>query len=171
MSEATGTGIRRTAPERVAVSLSRGERDALRELARQRGEPEATTAARLVRAGLADAGAALDAAPKRRRGPAKPPRAADRELARDGAPWLPPRDCAPAIVALLERYPHELRAVPEKLGSDRLAAERLAALSVWRDELDAGVHRDPRMELAFGAELVSVGRWLEERARRQRAGR
>ena len=43
-----------SALQRVAVSLSRGERDALRELATRRSEPEATTAARLIRAGLAD---------------------------------------------------------------------------------------------------------------------
>jgi hypothetical protein len=39
---------------------------------------------------------------------------------------------------------------------------------VWRDQLDAGIHADPRMELALGAELRSLRRWLEERARRRR---
>ena len=155
-------------PERVAVSLSRGERDALRELAARRGEPEATSAARLVRAGLADAGAALDAPPARRRGPQAlhPP---ERAAADEQAPsWLPPSRCAAAIAALRERYQFELRGLPAELTGDRLLAERLAALSAWRDELDAGLHRDPRMELAFGAELVSLARWVEERSRRRR---
>jgi hypothetical protein len=158
----------RSAPERVAVSLSRGERAALRELGQRRCEPEATTAARLVRAGLADAGAALDEPPQRRRGPnAGRARAQDPSEAAT-APWLPTSARRAAILALRERYPYELRLAPEDLETDRLAAERLAALSVWRDELDVGLHRDPRMELAFGAELAAVARWLEERSRRRR---
>jgi hypothetical protein len=147
---------------RVAVSLSAGERDALRQLAVHAQEPESRTAARLIRAGLADAGAALDSAPSRRGGNAA------RRRAGSGPPWLPSTKCAAGIRALRDRYPHELRHLPDDVERDRLVAEQLAALSVWRDQLDAGIHADPRMELALGAELRSLSRWLEERARRRR---
>lgn len=123
----------------------------------------ATTAARLVRAGLADEGAVLGAPPKRRQGPTS-------ETGSVKVPWLPPGDRLPAIEALRDRYPHDLRAAGADLEHDRLAAERLAALTVWRDELDAGLRLDPREELAFAAELSLVARWLEERGRRRVAG-
>ena len=155
--------------QRVAVSLSRGERDALRELAIRRSEPEATTAARLVRAGLADAGARLDPPPKRRRGPARsePTGPAQAEAARP-VPWLPTTVCAAAVSTLTERYPLDLRAALAAGAQDRAAGERLAALSVWRDQLDIGAHQDPRVELLFSDELARTGRWLEERSRRRR---
>lgn len=150
---------------RIAVSLSDGERQALAELARRRSEPAATTAARLVRAGLADAGAILDTPPARRRSAQAPD-------ARTRAPaWLPPASRAAAVAALRERYPLEFRSAPDDLVTDRLVAERLAALSVLRDELDAGLRRDPREELAFSAEIAALARWLEERGRRRLAGR
>ncbi|MEO7555760.1 MAG: hypothetical protein ABIV94_04050, partial [Acidimicrobiales bacterium] len=149
--------------ERVAVTLSRGERDALRELAVRRSEPEATTAARLVRAGLADAGARLDTPPKRRRGPSRPttPGPAKGSEPRSAA-WLPASACAIAVTQLSERYPLDLRDAVMPGASDRAAAERLAALSVWRDQLDAGAHHDPRVELMFSDELARTARWLEE---------
>ena len=155
--------------ERVAISLSRGEREALRELAVRRSEPEATTAARLVRAGLADAGAQLDPPPKRRRGPARSPTegAAGGSGARAVA-WLPTTSCAPAVAQLSERYPLDLRDAVMPDAADRAAAERLAALSVWRDQLDAGAHTNPRVELMFSDELARTARWLEERRRRRR---
>jgi len=155
--------------QRVAVSLSRGERDALRELATHRSEPEATTAARLVRAGLADAGARLDPPPKRRRGPvrAEPSSPAQPEAGQP-VPWLPTTVCAAAVSALTERYPLDLRAALAPGAGDRASGERLAALSVWRDQLDVGAHQDPRVELLFSDELVRTGRWLEERSRRRR---
>lgn len=148
---------------RVAITLSVGECSALADLARRRCEAPSTTAARLVRAGLAEDGAVLDLPPKRRRGP----------LASDDTskvPWLPPSARRAAIDALKDRYPYELRETPTDLDADRLAAERLAALTVWRDELDAGFRPDPREELAFAAELSGVARWLEERGRRRLAG-
>ena len=52
--------------------------------------------------------------------------------------------------------------------ADRAAAERLAALSVWRDQLDAGAHADPRVELMFSDELGRTARWLRERRFRRR---
>lgn len=154
--------------ERVAVSLSRGERDALRELAARRSEPEATTAARLVRSGLADAGARLDPPPKRRRGLPRAERHAGESPESASVPWLPTTGCGAAVAALGERYPLDLRAALMRDASDRAAAERLAALSVWRDQLDAGTHPDPRVELLFSDELVRTSRWLEERRRRIR---
>lgn len=155
---------------RVAVSLSSGERDALRELAARRSEPEATTAARFVRSGLADAGARLDPPPKRRRGPAPANETRSPESSAMAiVPWLPTTGCAAAVMALAERYPLDLRAAAPNPGpADRAAAERLAALSVWRDQLDAGAHPDPRVELLFSDELARTGRWLEERSRRRR---
>ena len=148
-------------PGRVAISLSEGDRRALRALAERRGEPPSTTAARLVRACLAEPGAILDAPPARRRGPA----AEDED--KRVPPWLPASRRAGAIEALRDRYPYELRGLPEDLSADRLVAERVAALSAWRDELDTGRGRDPRDELAFTAELTSFARWLEERGRRR----
>ncbi len=154
--------------ERVAVSLSAGERDALAELAARRSEPRATTAARLVRSGLADAGARLDPPPKRRRGPApNQPQAGERPQTAP-VPWLPTTGCVAAVMALTERYPLDLRAATKLGSTDRAGAERLAALSVWRDQLDTGAHPDPRVELLFSDELARTGRWLEERNRRFR---
>lgn len=150
--------------ERVALSLSPGERDALRELARRRGEPEATAAARMVRAGLADLGARLDDPPQRRRGPSL---ASGDPLPKPVA-WLPTSKRARAVAALIERYPGDLRAALLPADGDRGGAERLAALSVWRDQLDTGQFPDPRVEVAFGDELVRTGRWLEDRSRRRR---
>ena len=157
-----------SALQRVAVSLSRGERDALRELATRRSEPEATTAARLVRTGLADAGARLDPPPKRRRGPVRNERPNTAQAEEHPVPWLPTTGCAAAVLALTERYPLDLRAALVAGAEDRAAGERLAALSVWRDQLDVGAHPDPRVELLFSDELVRTGRWLEERSRRRR---
>jgi len=148
---------------RVGLSLSPDEYDALVCLAKHRGEATATTAGRFVRLGLLEDGAVLDLPPKRRRGPLD-------GNASSKVPWLPPTARQHAIEALCSRYPHELRAVSSDLGSDRLVAERLAALTVWRDELDAGFRPDPREELAFSAELCAVSRWLEERGRRRLAG-
>ena len=162
------TSSRAVKLERVAVSLSRGERTALRELARRRSEPEATTAARLVRAGLADAGARLDEPPVRRRGPGHVPRPKSAGAEPRAVAWLPTSACAPAVAQLTERYPLDLRATVMPDSGDRAAAERLAALSIWRDQIDAGVHADPRTELMFSDELVRTARWLEERLRRGR---
>lgn len=58
-----------TATKRVAISLTVAERDELQQLAHDAGEPIATVAGRLVRAGLADHGAQLDTPPARRAGP------------------------------------------------------------------------------------------------------
>jgi hypothetical protein len=143
--------------ERIAVSLSAGERAALRAFAGQLGVPEATAAGRLILDGLEDAGAVL--------GPTQ------RATSTDGAGgqplWLPTRQRVGAVVALLERYPRDLRTFAGLSEDDRLAHEHLAALSVWRDEIDTGQHRDPRIEIAFGEAVIRAGRTFEERGRRR----
>jgi hypothetical protein len=148
---------------RVPVSLSPGEHEALGALAAERREGLATTAGRLLRDALTGAGTALDEPPKRR-GARTQPQAAEPA----GALWLPTQQRAAAILALRDRYPHDLRAVGDDYQRDPVVAESLAALSVWRDELDAGLHRDPRLELAFGETLMRFGRQAEERRRRAR---
>jgi len=145
---------------RIAIVLEAGERDALRQLAAEHDEPVSTTAARLVRSALAERGARLEAA--RRHG--------TRRHSERGAepPWLPPAARADAILALRDRYPDELRHLPPDPLHDPIIAEPLAALTVWRDQLDDGTHADPRMEIAFAHELRSFATWLQTQARRHR---
>jgi hypothetical protein len=144
---------------RIAIVLAPGERDALQQLAAERGEAVSTATARLVRSALAERGATLEAA---RRG-------ARRRPVRRGEPaWLPPAARADAITALRDRYPAELRHLPADPLRDPVIAEPLAALTVWRDQLDDGAHADPRMEIAFAHELRSFAAWLQTQARRHR---
>lgn len=150
-----------TAAKRVAVSLSVAERDELQQLAHAAGEPIATVAGRLVRAGLADHGAQLDIPPARRAGPPR---------GRRGKRPAPAAD-APAgtLDALRARYPRELRHLPADLDSDAYLAEQTAAFITWRSRLDAaGTDADPREALAFGYELDSFAARLQDRARRSR---
>jgi hypothetical protein len=143
--------------ERIAVSLSVGERTALQAFAGQLGIPEATAAGRLILDGLEDAGAVLGPTPRQARMDGS-----------GGQPlWLPTQQRVGAVVALLERYPRDLRALTGVSEDDRLAHEHLAALSVWRDEIDTGQHRDPRVEIAFGEAVIRAGRTFEERGRRR----
>jgi hypothetical protein len=147
------------AAKRVAISLAIGERDALQQLAHEAGEPIATTAGRLVRAGLADHGAQLDTPPARRAGP---PRAKRRPAPAADAP-------ADALDALRARYPRELRSLPDDLDGDAYLTEQTAAFIAWRARLDvAGPDADPREALAFGYELDSFAARLQDRARRGR---
>jgi hypothetical protein len=157
------TGRRR--PRRVAITLVPSERDALQQLAHRAREPEATTAARLLRAALVDHGAALDAAVRQRTAPHNGTRPTSDD---GGAAWLPPGRRAVAIEALRDRYPHELRHLRADALTDPAIAEQLAALTVWREQLDDGTHVDPRMELAFAHELRSLANWLQTNARRTR---
>jgi len=145
---------------RIAIVLAPSERDALRQLAAEDDEPVSTTAARLVRSALAERGAKLEAARRNR----------TRNRAERGAQsaWLPPAARAAAIVALRNRYPDELRHLPPDPLHDPIIAEPLAALTVWRDQLDDGAHADPRMEIAFAHELRSFAAWLQTQARRHR---
>jgi len=144
---------------RIAIVLEAGERDALRQLAAEHGEPASTTAARLVRSALAERGARLEAARRRVR---------RRTEQRAEPSWLPPTARAGAIAALRDRYPAELRHLPADPLHDAIIAEPLSALTVWRDQLDDGAHADPRMEIAFAHELRSFAAWLQTQARRHR---
>lgn len=144
---------------RIAIVLAPGERDALQQLAAEHDEPTSTTAARLVRSALAERGARLQPAPG----------GARRRTEQGAEPaWLPPTARAKAITALRNRYPAELRHLPADPLRDRIIAEPLAALTVWRDQLDDGAHADPRMEIAFAHELRSFAAWLQTEARRHR---
>ncbi len=144
---------------RIAIVLASSERDALQQLAAAHDEPVSTTAAQLVRSALAERGARLEAT---RRGAR---RRADRGA---DPPWLPPSARADAIATLRDRYPDVLRHLPPDPLRDPVIAEPLAALTVWRDQLDDGTHADPRMEIAFAHELRSFAAWLQTQARRHR---
>ena len=82
--------------------------------------------------------------------------------------WLPASACAAAVAQLSERYPADLPTVWMPDPGDRAGNERLAALSVWRDQLDAGAHADPRVELMFIDELTRTAVWLKERRFKRR---
>jgi hypothetical protein len=148
------------AAKRIAISLTVAERDVLQQLAHEAGEPIATTAGRLVRAGLADHGAQLDSPPARRAGPPRARGAKRRAVPAADAP-------ADAIDVLCARYPRELRHLPADLDGDAYLAEQTAAFIAWRARLDAaGTDADPREVLAFGYELDSFAARLQDRARR-----
>ncbi|MDO8184644.1 hypothetical protein Q5424_04765 [Conexibacter sp. JD483] len=143
---------------RLQLVLGPSERETLALLARRANEPEATAAARILCT-------ALTAPPAPPCPPASSPAA---EPADADALWLPPSNHSDAIGALRGRYPRELRHLTDELLADRAVAEQLAALTVWRAQLDGGEYGDPRMELAFAHELRSLGGWLQAIARRTR---
>lgn len=145
-------------PDRVAISVAPGERDALARAAHQAGEPIATYAGRIIRAALTADGARLDPPPARRAGPDRP--------RRTRRPASTP--AAAAIERLRERYPTDLRHAPADPTTDTLVAEQLAALAAWRDDLDTATEPNPREILAFGHELRTIRAWLQDRARRSR---
>jgi hypothetical protein len=145
-------------PDRVAVSVAPGEKDALARVAHEAGEPIATTAGRLLRAALADHGAQLDAPPARRAGPTRTKRAK--------APAAVP--AAEAIERLRERYPNDLRHAPADLAADNLTADMLRWLADWRERLDTNDDLDPREGLAFVHAMLAAARTLQDRARRGR---
>jgi hypothetical protein len=134
----------------------------LQELASAAGEPLATLASRIVRDGVAVAGAG-----------------GKRQLPRESAPtagetaqrpqWLEPyggdpvwwREMWGSIVALHGRYPRHLEHLQEGWWEDEAQAEILCALVVWRAEIDEH-GRDPREELAFHQQLTDVQRTLRQ---------
>lgn len=154
---------------RIAVSLTPREHDTLRETANRQRVPLAKAAAQIIRGHLAtgqddsplpfETGAETLASARH----VSPP------------PWLPPMgksayqewglSRASAVQALLDRYPEELAALSDGWASDAAVREQLWALSVWRDQLDVGVHDDPRMELAFARSLSDFTIYLRERQR------
>ncbi|MGD0455783.1 MAG: hypothetical protein ABSB69_19535 [Solirubrobacteraceae bacterium] len=58
------------------------------------------------------------------------------------------------IVALHGRYPGQLEALKDKWWTDESTVETLAALAVWRAELDE-TRQDPRDELALQTQLTA----------------
>jgi hypothetical protein len=157
------------------MTLSQGELRALQRLADAEGEPLARVAGRLLRGALATHGTSLDRPPIGRRSgsdPVVPPQLQTTQLemaseqSQTAEPgWLPPSRQRRAIDAMRHRYPADMASVPDDLGNDTAALERLAALALVRQQIDAGKHRDPRIELAFHDELGRTVRWVEERRR------
>jgi len=134
----------------------------LKELASAAGEPLATLAGRIVRDGVAHAGAGG----KRRLAMPSPP------LARETAqrpPWLEPYGGDPgwsqemwgSIVALHGRYPRHLEHLKDGWWEDEATAETICALAVWRAEIDQQ-GRDPREELAFHHQLADIAHILRQ---------
>lgn len=90
--------------------------------------------------------------------------------------WLPPLDRSAradwarlrvaAIEALCDRYSVELSELTEGWAGDAPVREQLWAMSVWRDQLDAGIYDDPRMELSFARAMSDFAVYLRERPRR-----
>lgn len=159
-----------TAAKRIAIVLSASERDALAQLARAQSEPLARVAARAVRSFLSSQADGLGAAPARRQ---------PRPLGSSPAmpPWLPREreleswwtEHVEVVGRMQRRYPAELAALSAAWRDDALIAEQLLALATWRDQLDTGVHDDPRMELAFASALLAFARQLDGRRARLRA--
>ena len=151
---------------RTQLTLPPAQQAELERRARKAGLPASTYAARFVLAGLDNRDPSLDAAVGQ---PAAPPRQ-PRPAAGATAPWLPPEDHVNAILALIARYPHDLRDLRQATADDILAdtslGERLSSLAYWRAQIDAGTTDDPRAELAWTYELDNVARWWKATGRR-----
>lgn len=157
--------------KRVAISLTESEHAALQTIAQQRRVPVSKLLAQMARSDLALEHADPPAHPEA-------PASAEPDLpsvAGTGPLWLPPvaksalaewaRSRAAAVQALIDRYPAELSALDDGWAKDAAVREQLWALSVWRDQLDAGTHPDPRIELAFAGALRDFAFYLRERPR------
>jgi len=149
---------------RVAITLDQHAQAELARRPQANQEPVARTAARLVRDGL------LSAHPS----PPDPPAVAPAGGTQRGdAPpsWLEPeggererwrRQTWAAVCALCDRYPRQLERLNEDWWQDRAQVETLAALALWRSQLDAGASEDPRAELLFHDRLEIIARQLRE---------
>ena len=134
----------------------------LQQLAVAAGEPLATLAGRIVRDGVAAAGAGG------KRQLARPsPHVAGTPAERPA--WLEPyggdpvwwREMWGSIVALHGRYPRHLEHLRDGWWEDEATAEALCALAVWRAEVDQH-GRDPREELAFHHQLADIAHTLRQ---------
>jgi len=155
---------------RIAITLDEHAQAELSRHAQSNQEPVARTAARLVRDGLLSAHAPAPDAP------AAP--ATNTDPATGTPAWLEPgpsarerwrRETWAAVCALHERYPKALERLDASWWQDRSQVETLAALCVWRSQLDAGASEDPRAELLFHDRLDALARQLRENAVRLRA--
>ncbi len=147
---------------RVAVTL---DEHALAELTRRATaakEPVARTAARLIRDGLLSTEA--QAAGEQ---PSSPPPSTPTTSAPG---WLEPsseqerwrRELWATVCALAERYPGVFSKLIADWWKDRALVEVLAALGVWRAQLDSGQSSDPRVELLFHDRLELLDRRLTQ---------
>lgn len=150
---------------RVAITLDEHALAELQRRATANKEPASRTAARIIRDGLLSTEAATATTPTRAE-PAAEPR--QQEQTGGAPPWVEPveqpqhwrRELWVAVSGLQERYPRALGRLPANWTTDRSLTETLAALCVWRSQLDAGVHDDPRAELLFHDRLEIIERQL-----------
>ena len=150
---------------RISIRLPDPALALLEQRAQAQGEPVASAASNLLRTalenGIADSGGARSRTAQRR----SPARQSVRPT--PGAPWIAPENDSDwhermwgAIVALYERYPRVLARLEHDWYEHAERVETLAALAVWRANIDA-VGEDPREELAFHAALLQLGRILD----------
>jgi hypothetical protein len=150
--------------QRVQVVLSDPVVQQLRELAAGADTPHSTLVAQFVGNEIARA---------IKNGHVRPLRTAPVPV--DGnsgerPPWLEPyggdhewrQQMWGAIVALRGRYPEQFQTLKDKWWTDESTTETLAALTVWRAELDE-THKDPRDELAFQTQLNDYSQLLRQK--------
>ncbi len=151
-----------TLPETIASQLD--------ELAANTGEPAARLAGQMVRHGITEATTSGQVRPPRTTpAPAAFDPPEDEEEADRRAPWLEPYGgdhewrswMWGGIVALHGRYPTALASLKDGWWESETHVETLCALVVWRQWIDdAG--RDPRVELAFQAQLYDYSHILRQ---------
>jgi hypothetical protein len=148
---------------RIKITLPDSTLAELRSAAKDRGEPMARLATRLISAGLF--ASKQEPTRGRARDAGKPDHGAGPR-----ALWLEPfegerqewrRDMWGAIVALRGRYPRELGHIKDGWWDHTAHVETLCALVVWRDWIDQ-VADDPRDELVFHAQLEDYSRALRQ---------
>ena len=143
---------------RIQIVLPDPIAELLAQHAATEGTPPSTLAARLVREQLQDQHASAA-----RRLPSATTRTASQrpswlEPYRDRDSWR--AEMWGAIVALHARYPRPLAAVKDGWWNDDAHLETLAALAVWRAQLD-NAGQDPREELSFQARLADYAQQLK----------
>lgn len=150
--------------QRLQIVLSDPAAAHLRELATGAGEPIATLAARIVGDGIARA-----VKDGNLRALARSPAVGGRIAGRPT--WLEPyggdrawrQETWGAIVALHGRYPRHLGHLKHGWWNDEAITETLAALAVWRAEIDNSA-QDPREELAFHHQLADYANTLRQQS-------
>jgi hypothetical protein len=149
--------------KRLMIRLPDPAHATLEQRALAGGEPLASTAAGLLRTVLEDGEVAKTRRARLRTRPTS--RSAD---AGPGAPWIAPDDDPDwhkntwgAIVALHRRYPRALAKLEHDWWEHPERVETLAALTVWRTNIDASAE-DPREELAFHTALQQLARILDQ---------
>lgn len=147
--------------KRLTIRLPDPAHETLEQRATEAGEPLASMAAGLLRTAIDD-----DVNPARRLPSERP--TTRRPTATSGPPWLPAegdKEWGPnmwaAIVALHKRYPGALAKLEHDWHERRERAETLAALAIWRANIDAAAE-DPREELAFHNAIQQLARILDQ---------